>query len=127
MSLEVDARPRGVPVASQREDEGFKYLNEQSTHGYRGQIPYGVLPDARHLETQISMPTPRSHEKKITVPSRFVVFWSIMFCLVSVLAVVAAGVAGSIAVRRERDLSTWYFLLLRACLKSTSADSPITV
>ena len=44
MSLEVDGRPRSVPILHPREEESLKYLNGQSTYGdpSNAQDPYRV-------------------------------------------------------------------------------------
>ena len=107
MSLEVADHSRDAPIPSHLEDEGFMYPNDHRTHWDHGKYPYGTQPNAQHPDTQLSKPTRSVYRKTIAVSSRFIVFWSVMFCLFAVLAVVAAGVAGSIAAKRGRNLNSW--------------------
>ena len=107
MSLEVAGHHGGAPIPSHLEDEGLMYLNDHRTHLDHEKHSYGTEPHFQHPDTQLSKSKQRFFGKNIAVPSRFIVFWSIIFCLLAVLAVVAAGVAGSIAAKRGRNLSSW--------------------
>ena len=107
MSLEVDGRLGGVPIPSHTEDEGLNFDGHR-THWDHAQNTYGVQPE---LDLQPSKSTQRPQKQQTGVPSRIVVFWSLTFCVFSVLAVVAAGVAGSIAARRGRNLNSWSVFL----------------
>lgn len=107
MSLEVDGRLGRVPIPSHTEDEGLN-VDGHRTHWDHAQILYGEQPE---LDLQSSTSTQRPQKQQTGVPSRIVVFWSVTFCIFSVLAVVAAGVAGSIAARRGRNLSSWSVFL----------------
>ena len=127
MSLEVDNRPADVPIPYQREDEGFIYLNQPSTDWAQGQNPHGIQVHEKQLNDQQSKPTSRLSGRNTAETSRFMVFWSVLFCLVSVLAIVAAGVTGSIAARRGRNLNSWLVFFPQAGLKSTNANSLISV
>lgn len=127
MSLEVDGRQGAAPIPFQREDENFKYLNEADTQWHHGQNSYEEGAQEKQLDSEPSKPTRRFHGKKIVVSSRVIVFWSVTFGLVSVLAVVAAGVVGSLAARRGRSLSSWSVLFLHALSRRANADSSIQV
>lgn len=127
MSLEVDGRQGAAPIPFQREDEHFKYLNEADTQWHHGQNPYEVGAQEKQLDSEPSKPTRRFHGKNIIVSSRIIVFWSVTFGLVSVLAIVAAGVVGSVAARRGRNLSSWSVLFLHAFWRRANADSSIQV
>lgn len=127
MSLEVDGRQGAAPIPFQREEEHFKYLNEADTQWHHGQNSYEVGAQEKQLDSEPSKPTRRFHGKNIVVSSRVIVFWSVTLGLVSVLAVVAAGVVGSVAARRGRNLSSWSVLFLRAFSRRANADSSIQV
>ncbi len=87
------------------------YLNEHHAHRDHAQGSQGAQTNEKQLDTQPSKPTRRFYGKNVAVSSRLIVFWSVVFCLVSVLAVVAAGVTGSIAARRGRSLNSWSVFL----------------
>lgn len=111
MSLEVDGRSGGVPITHQREGEGFKYIN--------GQISYESPSNARNSYAagisgscvqpqQLSNPEDLGQGGKIRPRPRFIFCWGLSFACVSVLAVVTAGVAGSIALRRGQHVNAWF-------------------
>ena len=102
MSLEVAGHHGGAPIPSHLEDEGLIYLNDHRTHLDHEKHSYRTEP-----HSQLSKSKQRFFGKNIAVTSRFMIFWSIILCLLAVLAVVAAGVAGSIAAKRGRNLSSW--------------------
>ena len=112
MSLEVDCRPGNVPIAHQREEESLKYLDGQSTYGNHSnaQDSHSVGGNAEGREP----PQQRSKAKDLGQGTRhrlrlgFMFRWGFLFALVSMLAVVAAGVAGSIAAKRGKQFGTWY-------------------
>ena len=107
MSLEVDDRQGNAPIPYQREDEGFIYLNEPGTRWHHGQNTHGEQTHEKHLETQPSKPKGRFFGKDTAVPIRPIFFWSVLFFFISVLAVVAAGITGSMAAKRGSNLSSW--------------------
>ena len=107
MSLEVDGRQGNAPIPYQREDEGFIYLNEHGSHTHDGQNLHGEQAHENNLEIQPSKPKGRFFGKDAAVPTRRIFFWSVFFCFISVLAVVAAGVTGSMAAKRGSNLNSW--------------------
>ena len=114
MSLEVDGRPGSVLILHQREEESVKYLNGQSTYGdpSNARDPYSLGGNAEEHEK------PQQHSKakglgqggRVRVRLGFIFHWGFLFALVSVLAVVAAGVAGSIAAKRGKQFDMWYVI-----------------
>ena len=111
MSLEVDGRPGGVPITYQREGEGFKYIS--------GQIPYECPSNARNpyaagISGSSVQPQQLSNSKDLgqggtVLPRpRFIFCWGLSFAFISVLAVVAAGAAGCIALRRGQHVNAWF-------------------
>ena len=126
MSLEVYDHQDSAPIPSRSEDEGFKYLDEPRTHLHLGPNSYGVQAHGEHFNTEPSKPKERFYGKKIVIPSRLIVFWSVVFGLVSVLAVVAAGITGSMAAKRGRSLNSWS-VFFRGLLGSANAESWIQV
>ena len=107
MSLEVDGRQGDAPIPYQREDEGFIYLNQPGTHLHGGQNLHGEQAHENHLENQPSKPKGRFFGKDAAVPTRLIFFWSVFFCFIAVLAVVAAGITGSMAAKRGSNLNSW--------------------
>ena len=111
MSLEVDGRPGNVPIAHEREDESLKYLKRHSTFGNHSntQDSYNLGGDVEGREP----PQQRSKSKDLGQGTRlrlrlgFMFRWGFLLALVSVLAVVAACVAGSIAAKRGKHFDTW--------------------
>ena len=107
MSLEVDGRQDNAPIPYQREDEGLIYLNGPGTRWHHGQHLHGEQTHEKHLEIQPSKPEGHSCGQVTAVPTRATFFWSVLFCFVSVLAVVAAGISGSVAAKRGKNLNSW--------------------
>ena len=107
MSLEVDGRQGDAPIPYQREEEGFVYLNQPGTPWHHGQNLDGEQTHENHLETDSSKSKGRFWGKDTAVPSRAFFFWSVLFCFISVLAVVAAGITGSMAAKRGSNLNSW--------------------
>ena len=116
MSLEVDGRHGNVPMSHQREIEGFKQVN--------GDISYNIPPTAEVHDAvgtaseyvgplKISKPRYLGLGRRVRVRQGLIFCWGVLFALVFVLAVVAAVVAGSIAVRREKQIETWFFLCFK--------------
>lgn len=108
MSLEVDDRPGNAPIPYQREEEGFIYLNEPGIPWHSEQNLRKEQTHENHLETDPSKPKGRFFGKDAAVPTRPIFLWSVLFCLISVLAVVAAGITGAMAAKRGSNLSSWY-------------------
>ena len=112
MSLEVDGRPGSVPITHQREEEGLKYLNGQSTYGNHSNAhesySVGGNVEGREPSQQRSMAEDLGQEPRLRLRLGFMFRWGFLFALVSVLAIVAAGVAGSIAAKRGEHFDTWY-------------------
>lgn len=125
MSLEVDGRPGSVPILHQREEESLKYLNGQSTYEdpSNAQDPYSVGGNAEEHE----QPQQRSKAKdlgqggRLRVRLGFIFRWGFLFALVSVLAVVAAGVAGSIGAKRGKQFDMWYVIASPSSCKGLHA------
>ena len=116
MSLEVDGRHGNVPVLYQRESEGFKQIT--------GDIPYNIPPTAEVHNavdtTWENIGPPKLSKRRnlglgrrVRVRQGLIFCWGVLFAIVSVLAVVAAVVAGSIAARREKQIDTWLFLCFK--------------
>ena len=112
MSLEVDGRPGSVPIALQREEESLKHLNGESTYGnhINAQDSYSVggNPEGREPPQKDSKANDLGQGGRLRVRLGFILRWGFLFALVSILAVVAAGVAGSIAAKRGKQFDTWY-------------------
>ena len=122
MSLEVDGRPGSVPIVHQREEENLMYLNGQRIYGNvsNAQDPYRVSGNAEGHEQprQCSKAKDIREGGRIRVRLGFMFRWGSWLALISVLAVVAAGVAGSIAARRGKQFDTWYVLSLPGTYES---------
>lgn len=108
MSLEVDGRTGGVSIAYQREGEGFKYINSQDTYANpsSAQDPYAAGTSGRYIQPQ-QLPK----RKDLGQGTRFRVRPGFVLCLgvlILVLAIVAAGVAGSVAAKRGKHVDSWY-------------------
>ena len=127
MSLEVDGRQGNAPIPYQREDEGFIYLNEAGTPWHHGQRLHGEQTHENHLEIQPSKPSGHIFGKDTAVPTRPVFFWSVLFCFISVLAVVAAGITGSMAAKRGSHLDSWSVSLWWRVEELQIADGRISV
>ena len=129
MSLEVDGRQGNAPIPYQREDEAFIYPNEPGTRWHHGQNLHGEQPHEKHFETQPSKPQGHVFGKDTAVPTtRPIFFWSVLFCFISVLAIVATGITGSMAAKRGSHLSSWSVsFLLVACGRDADADGRILV
>lgn len=122
MSLEVDGRTGGVPIAHPREGEGFIYINGQDTYANPSSArnPYAAGTSGRYVQPQqLSKPKDLGQGTSFRLRPGFV------FCLgvlVSVLAIVAAGVAGSVAAKRGKHLDTWYvFAFQRSAFSCTDS------
>ena len=107
MSLEVDGRQGNAPTPYQRDDEGLIYLNGPGTRWHHGQNLHGEQTQEKRLENQPSKPKGHSVGQVTAVPTRPTFFWSVLFCFICVLAVVAAGITGSMAARRGKNLDSW--------------------
>ena len=110
MSLEVDGRPGGVPIAHQSEGEGFKYINSQDTYGTpsSAQDPYAAGTTEQHIRPQqFSEPKLLGQAGRVRVRPASAFRWGVLSALVSVLAIVATGVAGSVAAKRAKQIDTW--------------------
>ena len=109
MSLEVDGRPGGVPIIHQREGEGFKYINGHYESPSNTPNPYaaGINESSLQLQ-QLSKPKDVRQGGKVRPRPRFIFCRGLSFAFVSVLAVVAAGVAGRIALRRGQYVNAWF-------------------
>ena len=112
MSLEVDGRPGSVPIAHQREEESLKYINGETIYGNpsNAQDPYSVGGNAEGHEQaqQLSKAKGSGQQGRLRVHLDSMFRWSFLFILLSVLAVVAIGVVGSIAVKRGKQFDRWY-------------------
>lgn len=107
MSLEVDGRHGNVPIPCRRESEIVKYVN--------GHVSYSIPPTAEvhgavgtaseHVgPPEMSKPRNLGLIRRVQVRQSLIFCWTALFALVSVLAIVAAGVAGSIAARRGKNM-----------------------
>ena len=117
MSLEVDGRSGGVPMPHQHESEGFKYMNGQDTYynPFRTQDRYitGTAgEDSQHQ--QPSKPEESGQGGKLRVRPGSIFRWWSLFILLAVLAVVVAGVVGSVAAKRRKNLDTWYVFAFKS-------------
>ena len=125
MSLEVDSRPGSIPILHQREHEGFKYLNGQSIYGNpsNAQDPYrvGGNNEGHEQRQQRSDAKDPGQGGRFWVRLGFMFRWSFLFALVSVLALVAAGVVGSIAAKRGKQFDTWCVMAFPSTFKALHA------
>ena len=118
MSLEVDGRPGTVPIPYPRQEESLKYMSAQTAFENLSntQNPFTADTNTEPTQTQslqLSKPRDLGQGRRVRMRPSFIVFWSVMFALVSVLAIVATGVAGSIAVRRGKHVDTWFVFAFR--------------
>ena len=120
MSLEVDGRPGSVAIPYPRESEGFKYINGKAPNenSYNAQNSYlaGTIEEHAPIEPkQLSDPKDLGHGGRVLVRVRkgYIVSVAVIFALVSVLAIVAAGVAGSVAARRGKHIDAWFVLFIQ--------------
>ena len=117
MSLEVDGRSGGVPMLHQHESEGFKYMNGQDTYynPSRTQDPCitGTAGKDSHRE-QPSKSEESGQGGKLRVRPGSMFRWWFLFVLLAVLAVVVAGVVGSVAAKRRKNLDTWYVFAFKS-------------
>ena len=111
MSLEVDGRSGGVPMPHQREGEAFKYTNRQDIY-YNpspSQDPYTTGTAGGYSQHQ---QTPKTEESgqggRLRVRPGSIFRWWFLCVLVAVIAIVVAGVVGSVAAKRKKHLDTWY-------------------
>ena len=108
MSLEVDGRSGDVAIAYQRQEETFLYANGDNPSEIppNGQTSYagGTMAESK----QPSKPEDLGQGRRLRVRPGFMISSILVFALVAVLAIVAAGVAGSIAVRRGKHIDTWF-------------------
>ncbi len=116
MSLEVDGRSGDVPISYQRDSEGLVYhgLNTyKNPSNTQSPSATGTVRDNAQ-PNELSKPKDLAQGGRVRVRPRFIFCWGTLFALVSILAIVAAGVAGSIAVRRGNNLDTWSVLAFPA-------------
>ncbi len=109
MSLEVDGRPGNVPISYQRDNEGLVYHGQnvyENPSNTENPSAAGTIGDNAHPK-ELSKSKDLARGGKVRVRPRFIFCWGTLFALVSILAIVAAGVAGSIAARRGNHLDTW--------------------
>ena len=109
MSLEVDGRPGNGLISYQRDNEGLVYhgqnIFENPSNTQNSSAAGSVGDNAQPKE--LSKPKDLAQDGRVRVCPRFIFCWVTLFALVSILAIVAAGVAGSIAARRGNHLDTW--------------------
>lgn len=105
MSLEVDGRHGNVPIPCQRESEIVKYVNGHvsysippttEVHGAVGTASENVGPPA------MSKPRNLGLIRRVRVRQSLIFCWSALFALVSVLAIVAAGVPAQLLQKEGR-------------------------
>ena len=122
MSLEVDGRSGNVPIAHQREEESLKYLNGQSTYGNppNAQYPGGNV-EGREQMQQRTKAKDLGQGGRLRRRLGFTFRWGFLFAIVSMLAIVAAGVAGSIAAKRGKQFDTWYVIAFPNTFKGLHA------
>ena len=127
MSLEVDGRHGNFPVPCQRESEGFKYVN---THISCSTPPTAEVHDAVGTASEHVEPLEMSKSRNLGLGRRVrvrqspIFCWSALFALVSVLAIVAAGVAGSIAARRGKHIDAWFVHCFQAHARISATHRP---
>ena len=122
VGLEVDGRHRDAPVPHQSESEGFKYVSGD----YNPPNPV-VHPSAGTLDQYIQKqemlkPKNLSRGRRVQVRQESIFCWSAILALISSLAIVAAGVAGSAAVRRGRNFDTWFVLSFQEAVRNPRSD-----
>lgn len=111
MSLEVDGRPGRVPILNQREGEGFLYTNEETAYeepSHAQNLYSAGKHEAPAQPQQLSKPKDPGQGGRFRVRPVIQSYWAILFALVLVLAVAAAGVAGSLAAKRGKHVDKWF-------------------
>lgn len=109
MSIEVDGRPGDVPISYQRDSEGLVYHGQntyENPSNTQSPSAAGIFGENSQPK-ELSKPKDLAQGGKVRVRPRFIFCWGTLFALVSIVAIVAAGVAGSIAARRGNHLDTW--------------------
>lgn len=117
MSLEVDGRSGGIPVPHQHEGEVFKYMNGQDTYytpslTQNSYVTGNIGGHSQHQQT--SKPEESRQEGRLRVRPGSIFRWWFLFVLLAVLAVVVAGVVGSVAAKRRKNLDTWYVFAFKS-------------
>ena len=116
MSLEADGRTGGVPIAYQRDEEGFKYVNGGNCYKSPSNTQTLGATDAvgEYVEPQqLRKPKDLGQGDESRVRPKSILCWSVLFALTLVLAVVVAAVAGSIASRRGKHIETCYIFFFQ--------------
>ncbi|KAM0798454.1 hypothetical protein BDR22DRAFT_964574 [Usnea florida] len=109
MSLEVDGRSGGVPIPHQHESEAFKYPIRQDTYDKPSpsQDPYTTGTPGAHSPHQQPPETVESGQGgRLRVSIGSISCWWFLSILVAVLAIVVAGVLGSVAAKTKKHLDT---------------------
>lgn len=122
MSLEVDGRPGGVPIPHQDNGEGFKFVNGQDTYYNPSHAPEPYTTGTTEGYSQHQQPSkPEGSGQGGRVHPASIFRWWFLFVLVAVLAVVAAGVAGSVAAKRGKHIDTWYVIGFRSLVRPSTS------
>ena len=125
MSLEVDGRYGNVPTPCQRESESFKYFNGDPSYSIppTAEVHDAVGTASEHVgPPEMSKPTNLGLGRRVRMRKGLIFCWSALFALVSVLAIVAAGVAGSIAARRGKNMDAWFVHCFQAHIGTSATD-----
>ena len=124
MSLEVDGRSGGVPMPHQHEGEAFKYTNRQDT--YYNQSPSQDLYTTgtaggydQHQRPPKAEESGQGGRRRVRPGSIF--RWWFLCLLVAVIAIVVAGVVGSVAAKRKKHLDTWYVFAFESLVRPVSS------
>ena len=124
MSLEVDGRSGGVPMPHQQEGENVKYMNGQDTYYNPPPTQYPYTTGTAGVYSQSQQP-PKTEESgqggRLPVRRGSIFRWWFLIVLVAVLAIVAAGVVGSVAAKRKKHLDTWYVFAFESLVKPLSS------
>ena len=120
MSLEVDGRSGSVPMPHQHEGEASKYTNQQDTYynpspsqdSYTTGTAGGYSQDQQPPKTEESR-----QEGRHRVRPGSIFRWWFLCVLVAVIAIVVAGVVGSVAAKRKRHLDTWYVFAFESLVR----------